>query len=705
MKKITNQLASQCKKAMKSILTLSILLITNLLSGQSEIKTGELHIKTNTLINLNFIEGNVSPHISFNNLIAYYNITKIYQPFLFVDTSIFQYWYRIKFDNHGFEQALIDSLKQFSFIEIVEPIYLHKTFYSPSDSLYSSQYYHSKIKTNKAWDVTKGNSSIAIAVIDDGFRLTHSELKNQIWTNPNEIANNGIDDDNNGFIDDLHGWDVADYDNDANIPKLKNFSSFSHGTLVAGVLIAQQDNHGITGVAPNCKFIPIKTTKDSDSLNGGINDIDGVAYSIVSGAKIINMSFGGLHDNSFTMKALIEYGTQQNLLFIAAAGNHGKDSILTGKIFPAAFENVISVGSTDSNDIKSYFSNYNRIFKVDLFAPGSNIISLDAKSDFGYGTFNGTSLSAPIVSGICALIWANNPSFTNTQVKNCLINSTEKIKQINESQYYNKLGYGRVNTLNAISCIQTKDANFFIQSGRQICCLDSLIIFEAAAYDYVKYIWEIKEINYVLNSELNIFKFQFINTGQYTISLKIVDYNNIILDEKIYKKFISVVECKNHNLKSASTWHFGNKAGLSFKDNSVKQIFTNKHNSPNSYSVLSDYGGKYENKVSFNRNIVSKGYFSYDAEQESMSGLNPFMNCSGDNIYYEFHQKNFLSVPNIINPNESFLFTGSLLTNTLDFSSDLLSKIKINIKTKQISDFNLFPQPSGNIPNSFNGLR
>ena len=184
----------------------------------------------------------------------------------------------------------------------------------------------------------------------------HVDLRDGIWTNPGEIAGNGIDDEGNGFVDDVHGWDFADNDNEV-------LDDYGHGTHVAGIVAARIDNGiGIAGLAGRATIMPV------DVFGGGIGTyedlIRAIVYATDNGAQVINMSLGA-SSYSLGEEAAVDYAYAHGVVVVAAAGNSG----LTEVHYPAAHANVIAVAATAADDSLAYFST--RGDWVDVAAPGS----------------------------------------------------------------------------------------------------------------------------------------------------------------------------------------------------------------------------------------------------------------------------------------------------------------------------------------------
>lgn len=288
-----------------------------------------------------------------------------------------------------------------------EPNYLVSVGAIPQDPLFQSQQPLSDIELPKAWDITTGSSQVTVAILDTGIDYTHDDLAPNMWKNSAEIAGNGIDDDENGFIDDIYGIDT--YNNDSD-PMDDN----NHGTHCAGIIGAVGDNSsGGSGINWDVRLMALKFIGANGS--GGIFDaIRALEYGVANGAHIINASFGTSYPSVLLRNAIQEAG-EKGVLFVAAAGNSARD-IDASPMYPAGYDldNIISVGAEDKDGNLAWFSNYGKI-GVDLVAPGEKILSTVRNG--GYQQFSGTSMAAPHVSGVAALLLSNHPEFSFYELK------------------------------------------------------------------------------------------------------------------------------------------------------------------------------------------------------------------------------------------------------------------------------------------------
>ncbi len=366
-------------------------------------------------------------------------------------------YYQIRFNEQLPIEDYINELYATGYFEVIEPAYTSKGMYTPNDPQNGSQYYLSLIKAYDSWDITKGDESIVIGIVDSGGDLDHPDLASQLYINPGEIPDNDIDDDNDGYIDNVKGWDFSGADtllisqpgflgdNDASITKGGNHS---HGTWAAGCASAATDNGtGISGVGFKTKLLFTKHYADNQiesSRTYSSNLYQGILYAATHGAKIINCSWGGSNASAVYQDVIAYVTLDLGCLVVASSGNDGT----TNPLYPASYDYVLSVAASDSNDKVATFSTYGKT--VDITAPGVNTFTTGFNNI--YQSETGTSFSAPIVSGAAALVWAAFPEYAPLQVGERLRISADPVLYTNSSSTYtNKLGRGRLDIKNALT--------------------------------------------------------------------------------------------------------------------------------------------------------------------------------------------------------------------------------------------------------------
>ena len=277
------------------------------------------------------------------------------------------------------------------------------------------QWYLRSGNLQKSWDLLRtrgiaagGDSSVVVAVIDTGVDYTHEDLKDNIWVNTKEIPGNGIDDDGNGYIDDVYGVDLE-------TGRDSGMDDNGHGTHVAGIIAASNNHIGVVGLAYNVKIMPIKAGMASGFFNQS-QIAKGILYAYSNGADVINMSFGGSASTIAVQDALETAYTR--CVLVAAAGNDAMPNEgrpITAPAYPAALSYVMGVMSVDMWGVESGFTNYDvaaySSVEYEVYAPGSQILSTIPGNR--YATWSGTSMAAPYVSAMAALLRSAYPD-TNT---------------------------------------------------------------------------------------------------------------------------------------------------------------------------------------------------------------------------------------------------------------------------------------------------
>ncbi|BAY75754.1 peptidase S8/S53 [Nostoc linckia NIES-25] len=297
------------------------------------------------------------------------------------------------------------------------------------------------VKAPEVWAQGYTGQGVVVAVVDTGVDRNHEDLRNNIWTNANEIADNGIDDDGNGYVDDNYGWNFSANNNNT-------LDGNGHGTHVSGTIAGENNNYGVTGIAYNAKIMPVKVLNDSGS--GSYNSIaKGIRYAVDNGADVINLSLGGRYSNR-TLESAINYASSKGVVVVMAAGNDGDSS----PDYPARYasKSGIAVGAVDRNNNIADFSNRSGTSEISyVTAPGVNVYSTVPNNQ--YDTYSGTSMAAPHVAGVVALMLSANPNLTDAQVRQIVAETSGNSTQSTNSS----LNISNVNSLTGQAMTQTAE--------------------------------------------------------------------------------------------------------------------------------------------------------------------------------------------------------------------------------------------------------
>ncbi|MCX5810905.1 MAG: S8 family peptidase, partial [Proteobacteria bacterium] len=379
-------------------------------------------------------------------------------------------------------EAFVQKLKKERHIEYAEPNYKRKPLgVIPDDPSWSQQWGMEKISMPYAWEINKGSKNVIVAVIDTGVDYNHPDLTGNIWNNTADSSINGIDDDGNTRIDDIRGWNFYCPDNTDNIScegDNNPMDTYGHGTNVAGVIGATGNNGtGVTGVNWNVTIMPLKFM---DGTGGVAAEVKAIDYAITMGAKVINASYG---DDTFSIAEYeaIKHAAEHGILVVAAAGNSSiNNDSSESRNYPASYSikntigtnvfpplsNIISVAATikddpldpNKDDALASSSNYGAT-SVHLGAPGSSIYS--TYKNGGYQSTSGTSMATPFVTGTAALLWAQRPAATYTQIKEAILQSVDTVPALADKV----LTGGRLNAFKALQKINEFFVEIPLQTG------------------------------------------------------------------------------------------------------------------------------------------------------------------------------------------------------------------------------------------------
>ncbi len=293
------------------------------------------------------------------------------------------------------------------------------------DPLRKDQWWIQKIQAASGWTDTRGRSDIQIAVIDTGVDYLHVDLSGSKTntTDDRDFINNDAD-----AMDDSR-----------------------HGTHVAGIAAAITDNsQGVSGVCPECTILPIKVL-DAAGSGSSTGVANGIRYAADMGAEVINLSLGA-DQCAPDMAAAVNYAYDKNVVLVAAAGNSGAGecpfvvAIGTGSTsmgYPGALNRVLAVGASDEGDARAAFSSTGPM--LDVSAPGVRILSTLPSNR--YGVLDGTSMSAPMVAGLAALVIAKNGQLHPSQVEAIIRSSADDLGDPGRDD---QTGWGRINVARAL---------------------------------------------------------------------------------------------------------------------------------------------------------------------------------------------------------------------------------------------------------------
>ncbi|MES2971203.1 MAG: S8 family serine peptidase [Patescibacteria group bacterium] len=395
----------------------------------------------------------------------------------------------------------------------VYPIERYKTLFTPNDP-YASQWWHSKVGLQAAWDFSIGSNQTTLAIIDTGFALQHEDFANRWYENTGEkgataaqqpsrlncteqslalnkscnviddnfdgiIDNesglttlqnrslrnctdqgralekdcNMVDDDGNGLIDDKSGWDFVNYERSVQAGETNpSGSGTTHGTMVAGVAAATGNNaKGTAGADWFTKILPIQAL-DDDSYGDTLTVSRSIRYAADQGADVISISLGTASPDTY-MRQAVAYAISKGSIVVAAAGNDGCQCMS----YPARYDEVIAVGASDQNDALTSFSSWGDT--LDVIAPGISMISstwTNANQTSAYaGGIAGTSFSAPLVAGMLSLARSHQPQASAGQLVAALTEQTNRLSLPSTVSKSTQLGYGRLESAALISRVRT----------------------------------------------------------------------------------------------------------------------------------------------------------------------------------------------------------------------------------------------------------
>lgn len=338
-----------------------------------------------------------------------------------------------------------------------------------------------RIHALEAWNLLPDplgdpGQGVVVAVVDGGIDYDHPDIAHNVWTNRGEIPGNGADDDGNGFVDDVRGWDFTrvhgacggERPGTPKPPDNDPFDENGHGTHVSGTIAARADNgRGVPGVAPRATILPVRGLTDAGC--GALSWLAAaIVYAADNGADVMNFSWGAVGIDPPALNDALAYAHAQGAVMVAAAGNDAQSTLERNPHTPGNSTFVMTVSALDPSDRLTFFSNFGP--RIDLGAPGGglttpppafnphwNILSLRASAATfdpqatvagEYARLAGTSMAAPHVAGVAALVRARRPTFSNEDVRQALQHSAD---DVGPAGFDLDAGYGRVNAERALA--------------------------------------------------------------------------------------------------------------------------------------------------------------------------------------------------------------------------------------------------------------
>ncbi len=451
-----------------------------------------------------------------NGLKDAYQVTQVKRPFYKTSDAELQRTYLLYFKDIHAVDSLISALRKDKNVVYAEKSPLFRILYTPNDPDYNANgiynWYLQVIQAGKAWDIQKGNPNIKIAILDNAIDVSHPDLSSKI----------------------VAKIDLANNDSDPAPPK--KTLDWTHGTHVSGLAGAATDNGiGIASIGFNVSLIAVKISRDSTNGKTMAYGYQGIVWAADHGANVINMSWGGPGFYQ-TGQNVVNYAYNKGCVLVAAAGNDGN----TSSSYPADYHHVIAVASTNSDDIKSSFSQYGK--DVDVCAPGgsnANGYGIFSTVDFAtskYGYMQGTSMASPIVAGLAGLMLSEDSTLTPEKLVAIMKATSDNIDAENPN-HIGQLGAGRINAFKAIEAVKdsmllhTIVANFKV-STVSVPEGDEVSFTDLSSGKPVSWSWSFPGGSPSNSSQKDPSNIKYAKPGAYEVSLTISDGTNTNTETK-----------------------------------------------------------------------------------------------------------------------------------------------------------------------------
>ncbi len=448
-----------------------------------------------------------------------YRITGVRRPFYKTSDDKLQRTYLLHFKDIRGVDTLLRRLRQNDEVVYAEKAPLFHIFYTPNDPEFnaatSKRWYLTVIKAPSAWDIQRGNAKIKVAVLDNGIDINHPDLRTKI-VDKIDLANG-----------------------DANPTPPDKTEDWSHGTHVSGLVGAATDNGiGIASIGFNVSLMAVKITYDSTNGKSMYFGYQGIVWAADHGADVINMSWGGPGYYQ-TGQNVVNYAYNKGCVLLAAAGNDGN----TDPSYPADYDHVIAVASTNEDDTKSFFSQYGDA--VDVCAPGGHnifgnagIYSTVYLSNQDYGYMQGTSMSTPIASGLAGLMLSEDSLLTPEKLEAIMKATCDNIDAKNPD-YVGKLGAGRINAFKALQAVRDSMAGRTVVADFKASSVSvpeggSVSFSDLSKGNPVSWKWTFEGGQPAQSSEQNPANIRYDHAGSYKVSLTVSNNNQSNTETKTH---------------------------------------------------------------------------------------------------------------------------------------------------------------------------
>ncbi len=524
---------------------------------------GRIYFKINDNVNLNVSHnenGQINPKDVYflQDLIEEYQITDLRMPFMTAESDILQRTFRMDFDKIHEVEQLVKEMNNLPDIEYAEKAPLFRISLVPNDPFYGetsgssgtaeANWHLTNINAEAAWDITTGDSNIVVAVLDNAIYVDHPDLQNKI----------------------IVQTDLGNGDDDPTPPE--NTYIWSHGTHGAGLIAAKTNNGvGVSSIGYDVSIMAVKLGDDASDGQSMAAGFEGIVWAADNGADVINMSWG-TPQYFTTMQNIVNYAYNKGCVMTGAAGNNGNgmetqmnpDIPINYVGYPAALDHVIAVGSNDVGDNKSDFSNYGTW--IDVLAPGGyyneglmgigafTVLSTTASeagdinsvlngtgggaAEYGvsgqYDVMQGTSMAAPVTSGLCGLMLSANPDLTPEKLTAILKATCDNVDAQN-TEFIDSIGAGRINAAAAVQASQDSTVSLVadFEASQVVIPVEGTVDFtDLSIGDPTSWYWTFEGAMISSSIEQNPSNIKYNETGVFSVTLEVSDGTNTNVEEK-----------------------------------------------------------------------------------------------------------------------------------------------------------------------------